>query len=467
MTRNLQNTIRKNLYEKFTDRIWSFLHFCYVLVGNSSMMTSKESWTKQKRSHVRIVLFCFWTLYMLIMNNQNLYLKKDYFKYHILIFALVLLEIVFVSKERKLAARKWDSPIARWFLVFWLWVCVSDFIVVKRFRLVGMVMLLVVGLFFLVWQHMEHMDDILWDFIHALELSAAVGVFYNMFFRIKYDGLLYNGYMSRASDFGVFSAFLFLVFSVDVYECWKKGNMGMRMGFSIWGTGISVFQVLLSGKEIAIFFTVLMMAAELFLWTLVEHRHVSGATKKVFIYLILTFCFILIYYFAVKNLPFKLDTMICYKGEKFESNKNPSVIAILKESGIRAYRNVQFHMAGNRIWIWKEYVKRANLFGHKAPNLVALDRQQIAQNHILQIIYRYGIVAALPYVMMFYIAGKKAIQGLHLSGKTINSIDILAAGTFLFWWIVGFFGNVEYPCYQPAWLMVYLMFGRYMEKTAN
>ena len=65
---------------------------------------------------------------------------------------------------------------------------------------------------------MKDPDEIIWDFLHGIELFAVIGMLYNMIFRLKYDGLLYNGYMTSASDFGIFSAFLVLIFSIDVYK---------------------------------------------------------------------------------------------------------------------------------------------------------------------------------------------------------------------------------------------------------
>lgn len=462
----VSSVLERKYAERFAEinceRIGEPLQFCYTLVGNSDLGSVGKIWTREKKNRIRTVLFLVLFSYMLIMYNCNLYLGTKQYRYHALIGGTILFIIACISKEKELAPIKWNSATARWWYTFWIIACISDFVVSKRLKFTGWAMLFVGGLFFLVWQHMKHPDDILWNMLHAVEILAAGGMIYNMIFRLKYDGLLYNGYMKSASDFGVFSAFLCLIFLVEIYECYQKQEFGKKLAFYACGAAVSVLQVLLSGKEIAVVFTGAMSGIALIV-ILKKMQKITNADKKQMLKVgILAVAVVCIYYLSIKNIPWHLGTMIQYEKEQFETAKDPSVIAILAQSGIPAYQNVKFHSINERVIIWKSYLREMNLFGHAKPDLYIWNKAWNAQNNILQILYRYGIFAVLPYIMLFASAGKRAVENCRNHWKNLKSIDVLYVGVFVFWGVVGFFGNVEYPYYQPIWLFVYLMLGRYL-----
>ena len=101
-----------------------------------------------------------------------------------------------------------------------------------------------------------------------------------------------------------------------------------------------------------------------------------------------------------------------------------------------------------------------NLFGHKAVNLSVWNKSRGAENQILQVMFRYGIFAAAAYVMMFVAAVKTAIEKCRKYKKNIPSGHLLTLGVILFFIVAGFFGNVEYPFYQPVWLLVYMFMAK-------
>ena len=98
-----------------------------------------------------------------------------------------------------------------------------------------------------------------------------------------------------------------------------------------------------------------------------------------------------------------------------------------------------------------------NLFGHKAVNLSVWNKSRGAENQILQVMFRYGIFAAAAYVMMFVAAVKTAVEKCRKYKKNIPSGHLLTLGVILFFIVAGFFGNVEYPFYQPVWLLMYML----------
>ena len=171
-----------------------------------------------------------------------------------------------------------------------------------------------------------------------------------------------------------------------------------------------------------------------------------------------------VYYLAVKHIPQILGTLVQYQGEKFASGKEPSVIEFLASGGNPVYQKVKFYTVGQNIPIYKACLREMNLLGHGSVEIFVWNVRQNVQNHMLQIMYRYGIAAVSFYVMLFWEAGKRAVLTVRYAVRMPESIELLAAGTFLFWGITGFFGNLEYPYYQPVWLLVYLLMGKYFSK---
>lgn len=169
---------------------------------------------------------------------------------------------------------------------------------------------------------------------------------------------------------------------------------------------------------------------------------------------------VVIYYLGVKKLPWILGTFVQYAKEHYETTKDASVIAILAQSGNEVYQKVECQSIKEQLLIWKSYLREINLFGHKLPNMKIWNKQYNAGNHVLQILYRYGIFAVLPYVMLFMTAAKQQIENCRKHWKNLQMEEVLSVGVLGFFVLVGCFGNLEYPYYQPAWLFAYLLIGK-------
>lgn len=453
--------INLGLEEKL-NAVWGFFHTCYMLAGNIKRTAKDNIYVRKNKNRTRTGLFLFLFIYMLVVYNQNVYQSSMYFRYHSLIFALVILIIAFISKEKELLGCVWNTKIAYYWLAFWMFVCMSDFVVTKRFRFVGWVMLFLVGFLIKIWQNMKHPYDLIRNILYAIEILAVGGMIYNMLFRVKYDGLLYNGYMRTATDFGIYSAFLCLVFLVEMYGCWKKQDFGKKMVFSVCGEGISLLQVLLSGKLSALVnVTILILIAVLGMFR-GFFRLSKAAKMKMVIYILIAGGIVCAYYFAIKKVPVKMHTEVHFVSEKYETYKEPDVIAVLAASGNDVYQNVKYKDADRQKDVWKAYLREMNLFGHRVPKLSVWGYSQPAQNLFLQILYRYGIFALVCYVSLFGMAIKEAVWKLRRTWGRWKKIDLLTAGVLCYWWTAGLFGDLEMPYYQPAWLLVYLLLGRYM-----
>lgn len=293
-------------------------------------------------------------------------------------------------------------------------------------------MLLAMVSVFLAWQQMEQKEDLVRSFCRALELFAAAGVLYNILWNTRAAELPYRGYMKNAEEFGIFSAFLVLVFLAELYDCWKNERFGGAFLFYLCGASCSLLQAALSGKWFAMLYAggIVLLA---FAGAVKGYAKLSvSAKKKAAVCAAAAVLAAGLYFTAVRDASWDLHTVFT------EENW------------------------GRRLQVAKANLKELNLFGHKQPNLKIGQKRRSPQNNILQIGYRYGLPAMLSYIALFGAALKKAVYTLAHTRKNWKSTDLLAAGVFVFWWTVGFFANIEYPYYQPAWFFAYLMLGRYL-----
>ena len=429
MRNNQGKRVRK--HGMVLDAIWDFLQFVCCLAANCGPAAGRM-WTREKKNRVRTALFFFFFAYMVWIYNQGLYHGRNCFRYHGLVFFAVLCGITWVSREKKLTCCRWRSAVARCYLCFWLFTCVSDFVVSKRFKFVGYVMLLAMVSVFLAWRQMEQKEDLVRSFCRALELFAAAGVLYNILWNTRAAELPYRGYMKNAEEFGIFSAFLVLVFLAELYDCWKNERFGGAFLFYLCGASCSLLQAALSGKWFAMLYAggIVLLA---FAGAVKGYAKLSvSAKKKAAVCAAAAVLAAGLYFAAVRDASWDLHTV--FTGENW----------------------------GRRLQVAKANLKELNLFGHKQPNLKIGKKRRSPQNNILQIGYRYGLPAMLSYIALFGAALKKAVYTLAHTRKNWKSTDLLAAGVFVFWWTVGFFSNIEYPYYQPAWFFAYLMLGRYL-----
>lgn len=447
---------------RYLRKLGDFQQFCCALLGNGICFSIGRKLTSQKKNRVRTALFACLFLYMIWVYDANCYISNSCYRYHCLVVAAVLLLVTVISKEQRLVAGKNYSKTACWWYAFWTIACISDFIVSKRLKFTGWMMLAVVGLFCMVWRQMQQPQQIWWNMLHAVEIIAAAGVIYNIICRPKYDGLLYNGYMTSAADFAMFSGFVWMLFLIDIYQCLRDKAFGRRMIFCVCGAAVSALQILLSGKVIVILFAAVFGVFILVAAAADKQKLLNFSRKQFLLYMGLAVVVVVIYYLGVKKLPWILGTFVQYTKERYETNKDASVIAILAQSGNEVYQKVECQSIKEQLLIWKSYLWEINLFGHKLPNMKIWNKQYNAGNHVLQILYRYGIFAVLPYVMLFVTAAKQQIENCRKHWKNLQMEEVLSVGVLGFFVLVGCFGNLEYPYYQPAWLFVYLLIGKYL-----
>lgn len=435
-----------------------FLQFVYRMFGN----TLGKSWggvlTDRQKNRIRTGIFAALFVYMLFVYDSGIYIKKDFYKLHALLASAALLVMALVSWERELLEKKWDRPVYRMWLLFWITVCISDFAVSKLFAFTGYTMLLVGGLFFLVWQHMEKPQEMIWNIMRAMELLFLPQMLYLALFRQKYDGILYNGFLKSSKEFCLYSLFLLMIFAVELFRCIRHRKAGAWLLFCLLGLTVNFYYILLTDQAPGIIFAIGIGVWLCRVLLTQERDWLKQNYKRLALLLAVAAVITGLYHIALKQLPQAVNP-VQYEGEQYVSHKSEEIVQQLQATGLSVYQDLKTEDYDQKWKIFKAYFREMNLLGHDKTALFVWNAKRNAGSHILQIMYRYGVIAALFYIAMFAALGFELAAEYGKKKWKLSGREWFCVGAYILWVVPGLFWHAESPYLQPLWLTVYLMFG--------
>lgn len=91
-----------------------------------------------------------------------------------LLVCLLLFVIALLTWERELKPVEWNRTVAFAFVLFCIYLCVSDFMVSKSVKFIGYVLLFAFGFFYFVWDQMEHRQDMLFDMLCGFAFAVFI-----------------------------------------------------------------------------------------------------------------------------------------------------------------------------------------------------------------------------------------------------------------------------------------------------
>ncbi len=420
--------------------------------------------TKKEQKVLRTLLFVFLFIYMLVVYNQGYFWKKSSFPAYALVATVIIAIIAWVSGKRNIKKIQWNNRLAYYWFAFWTVVCVSDFVVPKTPQYIGWQMLFAGGLFFFVWKGQDEQDEIVYNIMRALEILFVPEIIYLMFFRMKYAGVFYNGILKNPEEFCVFSLVMLWVFCVDFYGCIQKRRQGWLLPLLGTGVAINFYFVLQTGEKIGILIAVVMAALMIAMLAAEKRAAKRRYASWLWVSIAVMAIGVGVCHVAIRYLPEITGNNTVFAGEQFYTGMDEMEIEAAKASGIEVYQKLKTERISEKIKIGKTYLREMNLFGHEKAVLKVWDKNKTINNSIIQIMYRYGIIAVLPYILLFteYIKAIMADFRKKRRCRKATEADLFVAGIVWFWIISGFLWNIENPFVQPLWIIVYLLMGRYI-----
>ncbi len=451
------------------DRVLYFLQSVYELIFRASWKKWGYRKSKRQQRMTRILLFVFLFVYMVVVYDQGIYQQRANYKYHALVAAVVFLWIAWVSGRKNIVRLQWNNRLAYCWIAFFSVVCISDFAVNKNYKFLGWEMLLAGGMLFFVWQQMEQPEDVICNMMRALEIAFIPEVIYLIFFRQKYDGILYNGVFKNPEEFCVLSLMMLWVFMVEFYGCIRRREKGTLLPLYGLGIALNFYNVLQTGELLGIDIAIVVLELLLIMLT-AERESVIRKYAGWFCICLVTVCAgVYLYHTAITKLPEMTGTNVVLQGEQFYTHKSEEEMETLKESGNEIYQKLKVEDSDQKAKVRKSYFREMNLSGHSNAVLTVWNKKKTADNSVLQIMYRYGIIAAICYILLFWEYGKALLADFKRKRKQKKAAeaDLFAVGAFALWIVSGFFWNIENPFVQPIWIVVYLLMGKYIGKESE
>lgn len=426
----------------------------------------------QKES-VRKFLFSILIVWMMVGNAAGWLASKEIYRYHVLVCALLLLVISFVSWEKPLQNQHWSNPLMVSWLCIWLCMLLCDFSVIRTLESVtGCAMLLVGSVFVYFWQNMEKPTRMLRNLMEALEITFFLAIVYCMAFRMKQPAIDYNGMFKSPEELAMYAVLMGVVFLTEldwlitdrIAGTSVQNTSGIREGVfascvkNITGGAIALFLVLRSGHVLGIAAFILLGICYIPNMMMKIYR----AARKcrilfldILVAVIFAYACVCIIFVSTKYFPGILGMDMEYENEMLltELDDEEQELHLMQYpgslDGVRTKDNAKLPI------IWRAYARRLNLFGHSgSPSIFR--REILPYNEYLDMAYHHGIFILLPYA-----AFQLAVLALGLRcafrKKGRRNIYILFLGIAYMGFSLG--SNVELSWGHPLWLCYYLSVG--------
>ncbi len=430
-----------------------------------------------QRESVRKFLFSVLIVWMMVGNVFEWLQNAEIYRYHVLICALLLLAISFVSWDKPLQSGFFQGALLKSWLCLWAGVILCDLFVYRSLESVtGYGMLFAGIVFFYFWQNMDRPDRMFYNLMEALEITFFVGIVFCMFFRMKLPAIDYNGIFRNPEELAMYGVLMALVFMSEINGMLDDaaGRINAKDGIvgkdifaacvkNITGAAAALFFVLRSGHMPGILIFVLsgmcyvLILAVKILQMIKRYRmlmvHIMMATC-------LAFACVCAIFFSIKYLPETFDLDVTYGNELRLTKLKGSQRRMFLIENPRSLKGTKIKEIRKLPDIWGSYARRLNLIGHGGTEII-YQREIKPYNAYLDMAYHHGIFILLPYVA-FQITIVSA--GFYLAFRKKGRRNMFPLFLGISYVGFSFCANVEISWGHPLWLCFYLVTGEGLRK---
>lgn len=430
-----------------------------------------DRFTSRQKSYIRTGIFGAVILYTTITLNVDRVVRWHPFASMFYLSVFFLLS--FFSTEQKPENRNQNKPVWQIFTLFCVMICISDFFVDKKFSYVGYVFLISAGFFFYTWGKMKKPEKIFRELVWGIQVSFILYGLFCLFCRPMMPGIRYNGCFTNPNSFANYLVPVSVAWMACVEEYMKKqkpckcvvwllGAEGCAIGYFLWRTQSR-------GAMLAC-----MIAGLLFLgrqWKMrIDLLSVKRALQLLAVLLILCIPVVEGMEWALWNLPHKLNTEVIYHGDEMTAREDGDAGSIftvtVQASQSRVWEKMKFStldsFSSGRITYWKAYLREMNLWGHEYKAKVN-GANHAAHNMVIEIAYRYGVVATAVFLVMW---GYIFVQAWRRLGER-RKFSFVASGWAASYVVLAMLDALEQPWIYIAWVLAYTVMGYWMTDGGN
>lgn len=440
----------------------------YCKAGDSAGSRICRNMSTRTKARLRTLLFCIMILNMQIASVLNLYENNRTYRYEMLANVAILLLVALLCWEKKLQHINWKNKLVGAWLTLWIMAIVSDLIVSKHYAYTGYMMLFVVGFLFFLWGNMEHRERLIWDFIHAIKWNFLINAMFCFMFRPYTPGYRYNGGSYSPGVWGMYLLFAWCAFLAELDYTMGQAGIKKRGLIALVGAGVTAC-FLWQTQSISSMLPALAVTLIFSLrWWICRKK------KKVRMLLLAVAIFagiVGLSDYGVYQIPRIVDMEVHFNGDyEYQPVTNHPFTITVEAASIKNSRIYQKltqsatieTLTSSRNLYWNGYLRKMNLWGH-VNKVILWGSSRKPHNGLLAIMYRYGIFAGIPYIVMILYNLVYSFRYLwkNRSGRGTNFfvLAVAIAGTMLLP-----VENLELPFYWLCWFAFYLMMGSYFEQ---
>lgn len=471
--------IAAKLYKKFGGKKADFYIFIsklqdiYIRIGN--LMPNLEQIPGKYLSAGRRALFLGMLYYMLVINNKDTYFRTSYYPRHILVFGLFLFGIAALSKEQTLRKQNWRLPYMSVWSVFWILVCISDFIVKKRFSGWGWLMLFAAGFLFFIWQNTENPEMLFRDLVKSIEYFSVLNLIFCLIARPKLEWYSYCGIAWNPNIVIQYLMPMCVAFMAELIEWIEQEKQGKVWIFHLSMVIIACYMGWLSQSRtgLASLAVVILLFFGTFLPLAGRKKYRKKCWKAIITCTILAVPVTFLCGWCIQNIPQKFGTQVIFPRDDYRLEvKAPTLTLEAEAAGVieniknsRAVQKVltssdiEMLTSGRNLY-WGAYLRNMNLWGHPYQ-LEIWGKGRGEHSGFITIAYRYGVFAIVPYLLYIGLTIKYGWRYLRekKNGHIYRFFPIGIAGGMV---CILLAENVERPFYSVSCLAFYLLPGVFM-----
>lgn len=408
-------------------------------------------------ARLRVGIICLIFVYMQVASIFSLYVNQQYFRYHMLFCATMLIMLALLYWERPLKALVWNRRVAKYWMMLWVVAAISEFIVPKRFAFQSFMMVFVMGFVYFMIDNRVSPADILRDLRSALKVWLWINMPFCILLYPYEAGIRYQGISKNANIWAMYLVFVLTAFLSSLYEhsvqkrCYKRGII------DVMSAAFAIDMIVKTGSScglipsvICVFFFLAILLKSL--WHQRDKRKnilLLFGGSVLFVGTIYLSDWLLSQHFFVANV----------QAASLDIIKNNRVVNKLLNSG-----GLDDFTSG-RTYYWKAYLREMNLWGHEFSAKL-WGKNVSAHNGVLAITHRYGVLSTVPYLMILLLY----VQELWLERKKRMRDDacymmhVMFAVSALLLISVE---NLEFPFYYISWYCFYLPLGIFLGKRVD
>ncbi len=428
---------------------------------------------ERARAAIRTALFLFLILYMMIVMDLHMYEGAAYLWIHCLVGSIVFLLLGFLCYDKQLVRIAWNRRLLGAWLLLWLLAAVSDVIVPKRYAYQGYIMVFVLGFFYFMWNNMRDRRQIFHDLIAAIRISFVITTVFCFVCRPWTEGMRYLGSYYRPGMYGMYLLFVCIALLCCVDRELSRDGWSWRLflsmtgfalaGFLLWKTQsssgiIPVFAacviwlfyrlVLLKGRAkrkktlaaIALMIVIAVPVSYAGTWGLLHLPHILGTEIKI-----------------KSDADFDITVWNYFEPETVYAGQEEADVSIMEHRIIKKLfgRQSLEKISSMRNFYWAAHLREMNLTGH-AYKAKIWGGTRWPHNGVIAMMYRYGIFAGMPYVVM---VGCCFFGGWRYLRRTADSYGYFMFASMVACVFLILIENLELPFLYLCWIVMYTMMG--------